>query len=104
MSDSQPTVKLADLLRADDWQFEYRQKSNPANSNLDLLTYGVYRIAPGASSDELFHRSEEALLFCMAGEPLSVDVDGQAYPMAHYDTLYVPLGAPYRIHNATDEI
>lgn len=104
MSDLQTTVKSANLLRADDWQFEYRQRSNPTNSNLDLLTCGVYRIAPGASSDELFHRSEEALLFCMANEPLSVDVDGQAYPMAYYDTLYIPLGTPYRIGNATGEI
>ncbi len=104
MADAQPTVKPANLLRADDWQFEYRQKSNPANSNLDLLTYGLYQIAPQASSDELFHRSDEALLFCMANEPLSVDVGGQTYPMAHYDTLYIPLGTPYRIHNGTDEI
>ena len=99
-----PVVKPADLLRADDWQFEYRQKSNPANSNLDLLTYGVYRIAPGASSDELYHRSEEALLFSMASEPLSVDVEGQACPIAYYDTLYIPMGTPYRIHNGTAEI
>lgn len=103
MSDAQPTTKPADLLRADDWQFEYRQKSNPATSNLDLLTYGVYRIASGASSDELFHRSEESLLFCMAREPLSVEVDGQTYPMAYYDTLFIPVGTPYRIHNATEE-
>ncbi len=104
MSAPESTVKPADLLRTDDWQFEYRQKSNPANSNLDLLTYGVYRIASGASSDELFHRTEETLLFCMAAEPLSVEVDGQTYPMAHYDTLYIPMGTPYRICNGTDEV
>jgi mannose-6-phosphate isomerase-like protein (cupin superfamily) len=104
MPNSQPTAKPADLLRADAWQFEYRQKSNPTNSNLDLLTYGVYRIAPGATSDELFHRGEEALLFCLASESLSVEVEGQRYPMGHYDTLYVPLGTPYRIHNKTGEI
>jgi 5-deoxy-glucuronate isomerase len=104
MSDSQATAKPADLLRAEAWQFEYRQKSSPANSNLDLLTYGVYRIAPGASSDELFHRSEEALLFCLAKQPVSVGVGEQTFCLAHYDTLYLPMGTPYRIQNETDEI
>jgi mannose-6-phosphate isomerase-like protein (cupin superfamily) len=104
MSDAQPVVRPADLLRADDWQFEYRQKSNPATSNLDLLTYGIYRIAPDTISDELFHRSEEALLFCMASEPLVVQIEGHSYSLAYYDTLYLPLGTPYRIHNATDEL
>ena len=104
MSDATPTVRPANLLRADAWQFEYHQKSNPANSNLDLLAYGVYRIAPGVSSDELFHRGEEALLFCMAAEPASVEVEGQCYSLSHYDTLYVPLATPYRIRNQTSEI
>jgi len=104
MSNSRATVKPADLLRADAWQFEYRQRSNPANSNLDLLTYGTYRIAPRASSDELFHRSEEALLFCLAGEPLSVEIEGRKVTMAHYDTLYIPVGTTYRLHNPTDHI
>ena len=104
MSDSKVTARPANLLRAEAWQFEYRQKSNPASSNLDLLTYGVYRIAPGVSSDELFHRAEEALLFCLASEPVSVEVEGQRYSVSHYDTLYIPLGTPYRIHNPTSEI
>jgi hypothetical protein len=69
MSEAQPVIRPANLLRADAWQFEYRQKSNPANSNLDLLTYGVYRIAPGASSDELFHRGEEALCSVSSARP-----------------------------------
>ncbi len=71
-------IKPANLLRADDWKFEYQQKSNPENSNLDLITYGTYRIAPGATSDELFHRSEEALLFCMTGKQ-SIDVEGETF-------------------------
>ena len=97
MSDADSTVaKPADLLKAHAWQFEYRQKSNPRTSNLDLLTYGTYRVAPGAISDELFHRGEEAILFCLSGEQ-TVDVDGQAFRLSHYDTLYVPVATPYRI-------
>jgi mannose-6-phosphate isomerase-like protein (cupin superfamily) len=104
MSETTSTVRPADLLRAEAWQFEYRQKSHPANSNLDLLTYGVYRIAPQVSSGELFHRSEEALLFSLAGEPVSVEIEGRKFPLSHYDTLYVPLATPYYIHNGTNEI
>ena len=96
MSEEQSAAKPANLLKADAWQFEYRQKSNPRTSNLDLLTYGTYRIAPGATSDELFHRGEEAILFCLSGEQ-TVDVEGQAFRLSHYDTLYVPVSTPYRI-------
>ena len=103
MDEEQSGVKPASLLKAEDWQFEYRQKSNPKTSHLDLLTYGTYRIAPGATSDELFHRGEEAILFCLGGQ-LDVDVDGQAFRLSHYDTLYVPLATPYRITNGGDEI
>jgi 5-deoxy-glucuronate isomerase len=104
MSDSRATVKPADLLRADEWQFEYRQKANPANSNLDLLSYGVYRIGPGVLSDELFHRKEETLLFCLAKDAIRVTAEDQSYRLSHYDTLYLPLGTPYRIENQTDEV
>lgn len=103
MTQQEQPIKPAHLLKADAWQFEYRQKSNPKTSNLDLLTYGTYRIAPGATSDELFHRCEEALLFCLAGE-VSVDVDGQTFELSHYDTLYVPLATPYRIASRADEL
>jgi mannose-6-phosphate isomerase-like protein (cupin superfamily) len=103
MAETTPIARPADLLRAEAWQFEYRQKSSPVTSNLDLLTYGVYRIAPRVSSEELFHRGEEALLFCLAQEPVSVEVEGQKYSLAHYDTLYVPLATPYYLHNPTNE-
>lgn len=101
MPDGSTEVKPAHLLRAHDWQFEYHQKSNPHTSNLDLLTYGTYRLAPGAVSDELYHRGEEALLFCLGGEQ-SVQVEDRTFRMSHYDTLYVPLATPYRIDNETD--
>lgn len=101
-TENNDTPKPADLLRSDDWKFEYRQKSNPENSNLDLITYGAYRIAPGATSDECFHRSEEALLFCMSGKQM-IDVEGQSYKLSHYDTLYIPRETSYRIKETSDE-
>jgi len=102
MTQQAPQVRPAQLLKADAWQFEYRQKSNPQTSNLDLLTYGTYRLAAGAISDECYHRSEEALLFSLAGKS-SVEVDGQTFQLAHYDTLYIPLATPYRMTNRADQ-
>jgi mannose-6-phosphate isomerase-like protein (cupin superfamily) len=98
MTDSQADIKQAQLLRASDWQFEYHQKCTPETSNLDLLTYGTYRIAPGAVSDELYHRSDEALLFCLIGKH-TVELEDQTFCLGFYDTLYVPLSTPYRIRN-----
>lgn len=99
---SETTVKPADLLRADDWQFEYRQKSNPQTSNLDLLTYGTYRVGPNIRSDELYHRKEETILFSIEGV-VEVTVEDQSFTLNHYDTLYLPLGTPYRIREAKGE-
>ncbi|MFV1969274.1 MAG: cupin domain-containing protein, partial [Pirellulaceae bacterium] len=102
MSTDPQEIKPAHLLKADAWQFEYRQKSNPRTSHLDLLSYGVYRIASGAVSDELFHRGEETLLFSLTGTSL-VEVDGRSFELSHYDTLYIPLATPYRITNRSRE-
>jgi mannose-6-phosphate isomerase-like protein (cupin superfamily) len=103
MTDTQQIAKPGRLLRGDDWEFEYRQKCAPETSNLDLLTYGTYRIRAGAASGELHHHSEEALLFSLAGEQ-SIQVGNQTFRMSHYDTLYIPLGTSYRIRseNQTD--
>ena len=95
-------TKPAHLLKATEYQFEYRQKSNPRTSNLELLTYGTYRIMPGVTSDELYHRNEEALLFCITGAA-KVVVENQEYRMMHYDVLYLPLRTAYRIVNQGDQ-
>ena len=97
-----PPVKPANLLKSEDWQFEYRQKSNPRGSNLNLLSYGTYRVAPGATSDELFHHREEAILFCLSEGPLLLETQGTSCSLCHYDTLYLPLATPYRITNESD--
>ena len=69
MGQTESAVKPANLLKADEWRFEYREKSSPHTSNLELLTYGTYRIAPRAASTELFHRREEAIVYCLGGVP-----------------------------------
>lgn len=101
MNHHESDVQPAHLLKADAWQFEYRQKTNPRNSNLELLTYGTYRVAPHAVSDELFHRAEEALLFCLQGA-VRVELERTPYELSYYDTLYVPCHTAYRINNASD--
>ena len=102
MSTPPPTAKPAHLLKSEAWQFEYRQKSNPRGSNLDLLSYGMYRVAPSATSDELFHHREEAILFCLSEGPLLLETQDTSYRLCHYDTFYVPLATAYRITNVSD--
>lgn len=95
-------VKPAVLVKADDYQVMYREKSSPVSSNLDILTYGDYTIRPGAVSGGYCHNGEESLLFCIRGK-VSVEIAGRKYVLSHYDTLYVPRAAPYRFINLTGE-
>ena len=95
-------VKPAELIKADDWQFQYRQKSGSNSSNLEILTYGTFEIKPGAFSDEMFHRKEEILLFCIRGM-VRVQVETQSFTLSHYDTLFIPLATPYTIENKSSE-
>ena len=96
-------VKPAHLLKAEDWKFEYHEKCNPHTCNLEMLSYGTYRVAAGASSGELYHRQEEAILFCLEGTQ-KVEVEGESYELSYYDTLYIPMGTAYRIASTSDEI
>ena len=84
------------LLPHDRAQFVYEEKCSPRTSHLQWLTYGLYRLPPGGGSGELFHPSDEALLFCLEGT-VRVTVDGHSYELSHYDTLYVPKATPYEI-------
>ncbi|MCB1234635.1 MAG: 5-deoxy-glucuronate isomerase [Verrucomicrobiae bacterium] len=99
-----PEVKPAHLLKAGAAQFEYRQRSNPRTTNLDMLAYGTFHAGPGAVSDEFFHRAEEAILFCLEGAcTVELDEGNGAAPRAvkldHYDTLYLPRETAYRLVN-----
>ena len=102
MSQQQPVVRPAHLLKADAWQFEYREKCNPRTCNLDLLTYGMYRVAPGGASGELFHRGEEAIVFSLQGRQ-AIEVDGESFAMSYYDALYIPMATPYCICSTSDD-
>ena len=95
-------VKPAELIRADDWQFQYRQKCNCASSNLEILSYGTYEIKSGIVSDEIYHHKEESILFCIKGE-VNVKIGSKIFTLSHYDTLFIPLATPYIIENISSE-
>jgi mannose-6-phosphate isomerase-like protein (cupin superfamily) len=95
-------VKPAALIKADDWQFQYRQKSNPSLSNLNMLSCGTFDIRSGVTSDELYHYKEEAILFCIRGK-VNVHIGSQTFTMSYYDTLFIPLATPYTIENISSE-
>lgn len=88
--------KPANFLSAEAASFRYVEKSNPHNSNLQWLTYGVYELTGATRSGSLAHPAEEALLFCWKGA-VTVTMGGRDYALEHYDVLYVPRQADYRL-------
>jgi mannose-6-phosphate isomerase-like protein (cupin superfamily) len=92
MSQPQP----ATFVPADARAFRYLEKSSPQTSNLQFLTYGVYELSGAVRSGLLAHPGEETLLFCWQGETTAT-LNGAAYPLKHYDVLYVPRGATYQL-------
>jgi 5-deoxy-D-glucuronate isomerase len=71
-------------------------------SNLKFLTCGVYELSGAMSSGALGHPDEEALLFCWQGK-VSAAVSGQDFALEHYDVLYIPRGAAYRLSQTEGE-
>jgi mannose-6-phosphate isomerase-like protein (cupin superfamily) len=96
------TVKSASFLSTDAGSFRYVEKSNPHTSNLEFLTYGVYELTGPICSGALAHPAEEALLFCWKGA-VSVRMNGENYPLEHYDVLYIPRGAAYHLEQTDGE-
>ena len=92
-------VKPAQFLAGAAAGFRYFEKSNPRNSCLQFLTYGVYELDAGAASGRLVHAEEEALLFCWNGA-VTAHLGDTAYALEQYDVLYVPRGAAYRLDQA----
>ena len=92
MSSVQPPHFLAATARS----FVYVEKSSPASTNLQFLTYGVYELEGAVASGALSHAGEESLLFNLKGRP-AVELGGKAFELDHYDVLYVPRGMVYRI-------
>ena len=94
--------KPAHFLSSAASSFRYVEKTNPGTSNLQFLTYGVYELTGEIQSGMLSHASEEALLFCWAGEVIA-RVGEQDYRLEHYDVLYVPKGSAYQLSQSASE-
>ena len=89
-----PNIKPATLVPANAGSFRYVEKSNPHNSNLQFLTYGVYELTGPIQSSPLAHPAEESLLFQWRGQTV-VLLCGKQYTLNPYDVLYIPRGAAY---------
>jgi len=97
-------VKPGTLFRSHNLMEEgYRERFTPASANLQFLSFGEYTLAAGSVTHKTFFPSEEALLFMLQGIA-SVAVDGKAYVLAEYDTLYIPKGVPFLISNSSGQL
>lgn len=80
----------------------YRQRFTPETGNLQLLSAGEHELPAGTTTGRCGVPGEEALLFAWQGR-VTVEVDGARFALEPYDSLYVPLGAGFRIHNGGGE-
>ena len=96
------TPKPAHFLSSEASSFRYVEKTNPHRSHLEFLTYGIYELSGKVGSGLLAHPGEEALLFCWQGKA-AVSIDGRDCQLDHYDVLYVPRGAAYRLSQTEGE-
>jgi mannose-6-phosphate isomerase-like protein (cupin superfamily) len=95
------TIKPAVLFRADATAVTFRQRFTHAEANLEFLDCGEYDLPAGSRSSIFSVPGRECLLFMWKGSA-EVELNGRAYSLENYDTLYVPLGATLRFRNATD--
>jgi mannose-6-phosphate isomerase-like protein (cupin superfamily) len=95
-------VLEARLCRHSDVTPSFQQRFTPASGNLQFLSCGEWSI-PAASSETqwIANPGQETLLFQWKNASL-VEVQGEdaVYHLDPYDTLYIPLGAAFRIRSA----
>ena len=65
-------------------------------------TLGEYHLPAGSESQAFSAPGCEALLYMWKGHAI-VELNGAEYDLAHYDTLYVPLGSAFRLRNPDGE-
>ena len=94
-----PAVKPGTLLRTGSAAVSYRQRFVHPEVGLDFLNCGEYHLAAGASTQDVIVPGRESLLFMWKGSA-TVEVNGTAYRLAAYDTLYIPRDASFRIVNS----
>lgn len=75
------------------------QRFRHEDAALDFLDCSELRLSAGGAFTESVLAGRESLLIQWQGNS-RVTVDGNAYALATYDMLYVPLGAPCRVEAA----
>jgi mannose-6-phosphate isomerase-like protein (cupin superfamily) len=95
-------VRPGVLVRHERAEVTFRQRFVPETANLQFLSCGEYTVPPGSASVTFCRPEEESLLFMWRGAA-QVDVGGQQYDLANYDTLYVPRGAGFILSNPLAE-
>ena len=95
-------VRPAVLVRTADEGVTFRQRFTPATANLQFLNCGEFCLPPRSESQSYSQPRHESLLFQWEGSSV-VTVNGTAYCLATYDTLYIPCGAEYSLSNGAAE-
>jgi len=80
----------------------YRQRFSPGRAGLLFLSCGEFELAPGSESRVWGFPGEESLLFAWQGTA-AVEVGGMTSALDHYDTLYLPRDAAFRLINPGSE-
>lgn len=93
-------VKPARLVQSSAPKAVFRQHFTPREGNLIYLSCGEFELPPHSESQAFSFAGSETLLFMWQGEA-RVSLDGRAFELRAYDTLYVPLGASFRLLNAS---
>jgi mannose-6-phosphate isomerase-like protein (cupin superfamily) len=95
-------VKPARLIRPGDRGVIFRQRFIPATANLEFLSCGEFELPAGSVSQCFCLPGQESLLFQWEGAS-KITVDGAAWHLDSYDTLYIPRGAGFTLaHMAGD--
>lgn len=93
-------LKEAKLFDARESRAVMREVFNQSSSNLELLSLAELEIVD-ARITSLCHKHEETLIFNVGGA-VTVDVEGKAYKLAHYDVLYITRGAEFAVQGGTE--
>lgn len=96
------TVQPAVLVRASHEGVSFRQRFTPSTANLQFLSCGEFYLPTHSESQSYCLQTDESLLFQWEGES-RVIVNGNAYDLSHYDTLYIPRGAPFTLINPNSD-
>lgn len=94
-------LKPARHFRADDSRCHIREVFNQRESNLEFLSLSEIDLM-NARSPEVAYKSEEALVFNLAG-PVTMAIDGTEHRLEHYDVAYVPLDTGFSFEHQGED-